>query len=451
MGPKHDAHGVSLVTLAASHSSAGVRPDGPPLSTDEGPMPPPAISPEVVSRMAVVDRTATREDRVRSDLGRALLVTSLRRRGMTGVQTHLSEAEHLLRQRFRHVDVVSLDTLLPPPAAVLVVLAHALSRVPLRAASLLRLRLVGRALDHATAREVRRHRPAVVYAQDTRSAGAALAARRHPSDYAVVMVVHFNESESSELVGLGTLRPNSRKHRELWAYETDVLRRLDGIVFVSEYMRRHVLEEVPEARSVPHTTLRNVLERTDPPTTLPLTGDCITVGMLVGRKNHGYLLDVLAAARARGRDHRLTVVGAGPDAKALLHHARDVGVEDLVTFTGRRDDVDELLRGHRVYVHSASLDNAPYAVIEAFRAGLPVISSAVGGIPEVVGDTGAGDFWPLDDPAAGAAVLTGLLDDPAALAAASAAAAQRFTTVYDAQVSGDWLGEFLEQVAVGRS
>ena len=280
--------------------------------------------------LALVPGSRTRRthhrDRSRpTDIARALIVTSLRRRGMTGVQTHLAEAEHLLGRRYRRVDVVSLDTLLPPRAAVLVVLAHALSRVPLRTASFLRLRLVGRALDLATAREVRRHRPDVVYAQDTRSAGAALAARRHPSDYAVVMVVHFNESESSELVGLGTLRPNSRKHRELWAYETDVLRRLDGIVFVSDFMRRHVLEEVPEARSVPHTTLRNVLERTDPPAALPMTGDCITVGMLVGRKNHGYLLDVLAAARARGRDHRLTVVGAGPEAKALLEHARDVG------------------------------------------------------------------------------------------------------------------------------
>ncbi|WP_377640270.1 glycosyltransferase family 4 protein [Oryzobacter terrae] len=401
--------------------------------------------------MAVVDRMMTGEGRVRPGPGRALLVTSLRRRGMTGVQTHLAEAEQLLQQRYQHVDVVSLDTLLPPRAAVLVLLAHVLSRVPLRAASFLRLRLVGRALDLATAREVRRHRPEVVYAQDTRSAGAALAARRHRSDYAVVMVVHFNESESSELVGLGTLRPNSRAHRALWAYETDVLRRLDGIVFVSEYMRRHVLEEVPEARSVPHTTLRNVLARTTPPPSLPVTGDLVSVGMLVGRKNHAYLLDVLAAARSQGRDHRLTIVGAGPDHRALLEHARDVGVEDLVTFTGRRSDVDAVLRGHRVYVHSATLDNAPYAVIEAFRAGLPVVSSAVGGIPEVVGDTGAGRFWPLDDPEEGAAVLARLLDDPQALAAASEAAARRFATVYDEDVAGDWLGDFLHRVAGDRA
>ncbi len=260
------------------------------------------------------------------------------------------------------------------------------------------------------------------------------------------MVVHFNESETSELVGLGTLRPNSPKHRELWAYETEVLRRLDGIVFVSEFMRRHVLEEVPGARSVPHTTLRNVLARTTPPSSLPITGDLVSVGMLVGRKNHGYLLDVLAAARARGRDHTLTVVGAGPDAKALLEHARDVGVEDLVTFTGRRDDVDAVLRGHRVYVHSASLDNAPYALIEAFRAGLPVVSSAVGGIPELVGETGAGCFWPLDDPVEGAEVLARLLDDEDELAAASAAAAHRFATVYDEEVAGDWLAAFLHRV-----
>ena len=147
-----------------------------------------------------------------------------------------------------------------------------------------------------------------------------------------------------------------------------------------------------------------------------------------------------------GATTRLTVVGAGPDARSLLEHARDVGVEDLVTFTGRRDDVDAVLRGHRVYVHSASLDNAPYALIEAFRAGMPVVSSAVGGIPEILGETGAGCFWPLDDPIEGAEVVADLLDDPDELAEASAAAAHRFATVYDEEVAGDWLAGFLHRV-----
>lgn len=385
-----------------------------------------------------------------SEHDRVLLVTSLRRRGMTGVQTHLAEAERVLAERFRHVDIVSLDTLLPVKAGAFVVGAHVLSRIPHTAAQFARWRMVGRALELAVAREVRRRRPDVVYAQDIRSAGAAIRARGR-SGYAVVMVVHFNESEANELVGLEAVRPGSAAHRELEVYEREVLRRLDGMVFVSDYMRRHVLDEVPEAAGVPHATLPNVLDRPATPAPQPpITGDCITVGMLVRRKNHRYLLEVLAAARAQGRDYRLTIVGDGAERHAIARHAAQVGVADLVTFTGRRDDVDALLRGHRVYVHSAVLENAPYAIIEAMRAGLPVVTSAVGGIPEVVGDAGAGAFWQLDDPDAGAAVLTAILEDDSERARRAAAAADRFATVYDEAVAGNWLGDFLSEVVARR-
>jgi glycosyltransferase involved in cell wall biosynthesis len=411
-------------------------------------------SPDVVARTVLdaggdVGLGVDRADG-RPDVARALTVTSLRRRGMTGVHTHLAEADRLLGQRFDAVDVISLDTLLPLGAGILVMLSHVLRVVPGSAAQIIRWRLVGRALVLATARQVRRQPPRVVYAQDARSADAALRARG-AADYAVVMAVHSNESESNEMVGLGAVRPDSPEHRALWAYEAEVVGRLDGIVFVSDYMRRHVLARIPEARGVPHTTLPNCLAPTTSPGRPPeITGDLISVGMLVGRKNHRYLLDVLAAGRAAGRDHRLTVVGDGPERRALHAYAAAVGVADLVTFAGRRDDVDELLRGHRVYVHSAHLENAPYAIIEALRAGLPVVTSKVGGIPEVVGDRGAGLFWPLDDAVAGEECLAGLLADCAAMEHAAAASSARFAEAYDAQVAGDRLGDFLRDVTERR-
>lgn len=383
--------------------------------------------------------------------GRALLVSSLRRRGMTGVQTHLAEAEHLLADRYERVAVVSLDALLPVGAGARILAAHAVGRLPYGRARFHQWRAVARALELAVARSVRRDPPDVVYAQDTRSAGAALAARGG-TDYAVVMVVHYNESEAGEMVGLGNVRPDSRQHRLLWEVERDVLRRLDGIVFVSDFMRRHVLDEVPEIADIPVCVLPNCLAPVPGPHPAPpVLGDIVSVGMLVPRKNHEYLLDVVAAARAAGHDRRLTIVGAGPLAGVLAQRAERLAITDLVTFTGRRDDVDDLLRGHRVYVHSAHMENAPYALIEAMRAGLPVVTSAVGGIPEVVGAGGAARFWPLDDPAAGADVLARLLDDPVALADASAAASQRFDSVFAESVSGEWLGDFLAEVSRNHS
>ena len=154
--------------------------------------------------------------------------------------------------------------------------------------------------------------------------------------------------------------------------------------------------------------------------------DLVTVGGLELHKNQPYLLDVLAAANRLGRRFTLDVIGEGPTHKALLARRAELGLDDQVRMHGRLPSARPALPGHRAYVHAATREAFPYAVIEAMAAGLPIVAGATGGIPEMVDDGVEGRFWPLDDADAAARILIDLLDDEPRRASSAAAALTRF-------------------------
>lgn len=379
-----------------------------------------------------------------------MLVTALRRHGPVGASTHITEAVGLLARHGHRTSVVSLDSWVPWTVPVLLAPSYVLRSTGLGGGLgvVLQRYLTRASVEVALRRRIRSEEPSVIYAQDTRAAWAALRARGE-RPIPVVMVVHFNGSEAQELADEGRVRPESLAERLLLRFEERLVPRLDGLVFVSDYMRRHLEDSLPAARGVPSVVIPNFLHDVAPdeaPDDAELPqGDCITIGYLVERKNHAYLLQVLAAARRRGHRYRLTVVGGGPEQGDLAELADALGVTEDVTFLGQRFDVDPLLRRHRLYVHSALMENCPYALLEAFRAGVPVLTSAVGGIPEVVGDGAAGRFWDLADPDAGADALIAMLEDPGGLAGSRRAARARFTSTYDAEVVGRRLEDLFQR------
>jgi hypothetical protein len=83
------------------------------------------------------------------------------------------------------------------------------------------------------------------------------------------------------------------------------------------------------------------------------------------------------------------------------------------------------------------------AVIEAMKAGLPILAPRTGGVPELFDDGAEGRFWPLDDQARAAALLMGLVDDEAERARAGRAAQDRFRRAFDAEVVAPRLLSFL--------
>ena len=297
-------------------------------------------------------------------------------------------------------------------------------------------------------RELRRRlengAPAVVYAQSPTAARAALEARRHPRQR-VVMAVHFGRSEASNWSGRGTIPPHGAMARAIRADEQRTIPRVDALVAVSEASRQDLLEAVPAAAAIPYRIVPNFLQRPAIADGEPRR-DLITIGTLEHRKNQSYLVDVVAEARALGREATLTMIGDGPDRKDLEARATARGVSDLIHFAGYLSQAARQIPKHRLYVHSASYESFCIAAAEGLSHGRPVIAGAVGGLPEVYDDGIEGRFWPLDSPRRGAEILIEVLEDRPTYDRMAAAARSRFETHFDADVVVPRLYEFLQQV-----
>lgn len=114
----------------------------------------------------------------------------------------------------------------------------------------------------------------------------------------------------------------------------------------------------------------------------------ITVGRLDPVKDHAGLIRAFALAVAsRGREGgtlRLVIVGDGAEDRALRRLAEETGPSDQILFTGKRDDVTELLMSSDVFVSSSVAEGISNAILEAMACARPVIATEVGGNPELV-------------------------------------------------------------------
>jgi glycosyltransferase involved in cell wall biosynthesis len=134
----------------------------------------------------------------------------------------------------------------------------------------------------------------------------------------------------------------------------------------------------------------------------PIVGN---VARLAPQKDHATLIE---AARQLPEGVRVVVVGDGELREELEHRADGLPVE----LVGARDDVPELLASFDVFAFPSLFEGLCLAVIEAQAAGVPVVATPVGGIRETVVDGETGLLVPPRDPAALAAAIRRLLDDP---------------------------------------
>jgi glycosyltransferase involved in cell wall biosynthesis len=124
------------------------------------------------------------------------------------------------------------------------------------------------------------------------------------------------------------------------------------------------------------------------------------VGQVCKRKGLIYLVKALPAIRAAVPQVRVLIVGIedGPYASAVRDSARQLGVSEALIWAGRRIDVERLLPAFDLFVLPSLEEQMPLAILEAMAAGLPVISTTVGGIPECVSDGTEGLLVPPADP-----------------------------------------------------
>jgi glycosyltransferase involved in cell wall biosynthesis len=146
----------------------------------------------------------------------------------------------------------------------------------------------------------------------------------------------------------------------------------------------------------------------------------VAAGPLVGRvcrlapeKGVDLFLAVAALVAPRAPRARFVVAGDGPCRAELEAQAATAGLADRVAFLGFRPDARAVIERLDVLVVSSLSEGAPLVVLEAMQAGVPVVASAVGGVPDQIDHGVDGLLVPPGDDAALAAAVEGLLADPA--------------------------------------
>ena len=136
----------------------------------------------------------------------------------------------------------------------------------------------------------------------------------------------------------------------------------------------------------------------------------VMVGRLQAPKDPITLVRALAMVHAG--DIEAVLVGDGPERAAVEDEIGRLGLGSAVRLLGERTDVAELLATADVFVLSTHSEGLPLSVLEAMAAGLPVVASNVGGIPELVADGVSGLLVPPGDPDALAEAIERLLENP---------------------------------------
>jgi glycosyltransferase involved in cell wall biosynthesis len=164
---------------------------------------------------------------------------------------------------------------------------------------------------------------------------------------------------------------------------------------------------------------------------------------LTPEKGVDVLLDAAALLKQDVPDLRVLVLGdtqAGHEAyrAELTRQASRLGVAANVCFAGFVEQPFRRWAGARVYVQPSRTEGVPLAVAEAMASGLPVVATAVGGVPELLDRGRAGVLVPPNDVEALASAIKGLLDDPEGAARLAEAGRARVATHYtvDRMVDG---------------
>jgi glycosyltransferase involved in cell wall biosynthesis len=146
------------------------------------------------------------------------------------------------------------------------------------------------------------------------------------------------------------------------------------------------------------------------------------------------------------------IVGEGPQREAIESEIRKLRLEANFQLLGLRSDVPRLLAAADVLALTSVSEGIPLTIIEAMAAGLPVVATSVGGVPEIVVDQQTGFLVPKGDDEKLAAAILSLAEDPELRgrmgAAGHARAAAMFSdkqmnstyaSLYDQMLSGQYV------------
>ena len=238
------------------------------------------------------------------------------------------------------------------------------------------------------------------------------------------VVLHYHSGEAED-------------HLSRWGIGVHPWLRLADVIAVpSEYLRRVFAGFGYEAR-----VIRNVLDsaRYHYRERIPLEPRLLSVRNLEPHYRVEVTLKAFALLKLRFPDATLMIAGYGSEEQRLKQLAEALGVNG-VCFAGRvePDRLPELYDQADIFINSAVVDNQPVSVLEAFAAGLVVVSTPSGDIPAMLGEGRVGCLVPPEDPVALSEAVAALLKDPGH-AAGLARSARAELRRYDwARIGGEW-------------
>ncbi|MCP4005225.1 MAG: glycosyltransferase [bacterium] len=198
------------------------------------------------------------------------------------------------------------------------------------------------------------------------------------------------------------------------------LRRLDAVVGVDPGMFSH-----PRLRRVSCRRLLAIPNGVTPAPREALPGDpaiarllssgptLVSLGRLSPEKGYSVLLEALRRSIDRDADLRLVVFGEGPERGRLDAEIETLGLSERVLLAGFAREVRSYLSRFDGFVLASVTEGWPISVLEAMQSGLPVVATAVGGVPEQLADGEVGILVAPGDPSRLAEALCRLYHDPA--------------------------------------
>jgi glycosyltransferase involved in cell wall biosynthesis len=248
-----------------------------------------------------------------------------------------------------------------------------------------------------------------------------------------VQVLHshkFGSNVWASLIGTIARVPVIVAHEHTWSYEGQPVRRFldrqliargaDRFVAVSREDRRKMtdIEQIPAERTmfIPIGILpprapddRDMRAELGIGPDVPVIG---VVGLMRPQKALPVLLHAVARVRPQWPDMQVVLVGDGSERAMLEALTNELGLGSNVRFLGLRADVADVLRAFDIAVCSSDFEGSPAAILEYMDAELPVVSTSVGGIPDMIESGVHGLLVPAADPAALADAIGTLLREP---------------------------------------
>ena len=206
----------------------------------------------------------------------------------------------------------------------------------------------------------------------------------------VVVVCHTNGDNFKMSRIYYPALERSRVYKKLKQMEDYVLRNANAINFVSRLSARNFVELHPDVDpnkvSYIYNGVPDIIRAAESNDRSNVLEICC-VASVSKRKGQHYIVEALERFNKdeRPRVH-FTIVGDGPDRNALEERVKRAGLNNYITFAGVSQNVDSYLVNSDIYILPSEDEGLPMAIIEAMRASLPIVSTPVGGIPEMVED-----------------------------------------------------------------